>query len=229
LYNGTIHPLRRLRFAGALWYQGEANTRSKDDYRPRLNTMIRSWRELFGQPALPVVLVQLPDFGLPKDDGWMRVQEAQRLVARDLDLPLVVTIGQGSRVTIHPANKAEIGRRAGLAALQHVYRQPVVGSSPAVQALRFDGGAAILGFSADLVVAGAAVSGFELAGSDQVFVPATAQVAGRQVTVTADGLGQPVAIRYLWVHAPAAVTLTGPTGLPVGPFRFGAGAPQPAP
>lgn len=228
LYNGTIHPLRHLRFAGVLWYQGEANSRSADDYRPRLTTLIRSWRELFGQPALPVVIIQLPDFGLPKDDGWMRVQEAQRLVAHDLGLPLVVTIGQGSKVTIHPPNKAEVGRRAGLAALQHIYHQPVVGSSPAVRALRFEGAAAVLDFDDDLVATGA-VSGFELAGSDQAFVPATARVDGRQVTVSAGGLQQPVAVRYLWTHAPDAITLAGPTGLPVGPFRFGAGAPQPAP
>lgn len=228
LYNGTLHPLRHLRFAGALWYQGEANSRSKDDYRPRLITLIRSWRELFGQPALPVIIIQLPDFGLPKDDGWMRVQEAQRLVAGELGLPLVVTIGQGSKVTIHPANKAEIGHRAGLAALQHIYRQPVVGSSPAVRALRFEGAAAVLDFDGDLVATGA-LSGFELAGPDQAFVPASARIAGRQVTVTADGLPQPVAIRYLWAHAPKAISLAGPTGLPVGPFRFGAGAPQPAP
>ena len=228
LYNGTVHPLRQLRFAGVLWYQGEANSRSRDDYRPRLTTLIRSWRALFGQPALPFVLVQLPDFGLPTDDGWMRVQEAQRLVALDLGLPLVVTMGQGSKVTIHPANKAMIGQRAALAALQHVYRLPVAGSSPAAQALRFDGASAVLEFDADLV-ATEPVSGFELAGPDQVFASATAQVSGRRVTVSAAGVPQPVAIRYLWTHAPAVISLAGATGLPVGPFRFGVGAPQTAP
>lgn len=228
LYNGTIHPLRHLRFAGVLWYQGEANSRSRDDYRPRLTTLIRSWRALFAQPALPFVIVQLPDFGLPTDDGWMRVQESQRLVARDLGQPLVVTIGQGSRTTIHPANKAEIGRRAGLAALQHVYGRPVVGSSPAVQTLRFAEGEAILTCDAEVVAAGDLV-GFELAGEDGVFVSATARIDGRRIIVSAAAVDHPVAIRYLWTHAPAAIPLTGTTGLPVGPFRFGAGAPQPAP
>jgi sialate O-acetylesterase len=121
-----------------------------------------------------------------------------------------------------------IGQRAALAALQHVYRLPVAGSSPAVQALRFDGASAVLDFDADLVATDP-VSGFELAGPDQAFASATAQVAGRRVTVSAAGVPQPVAIRYLWTHAPAVISLAGATGLPVGPFRFGVGSPQTAP
>jgi sialate O-acetylesterase len=229
LYNGTIHPLRRLKFAGVLWYQGEANSRSKDDYRPRLTTLIRSWRELFAEPDLPWIIVQLPQFGLPKDDGWMRVQEAQRLVAHDLGLPLVVTIDQGSATTIHPPNKAVVGRRVGLAAQQHVYHQAVSGTSPLPTSLTYSAGTAVIGFSDELKVSGATANGFELAGVDGAFVPATAQVAWHTVTLTAPGVASPAAVRYLWVHYSDAVTLYGPTGLPVPPFRFGADAPQAQP
>ena len=229
LYNGTIHGVRHLKFAGVLWYQGEANSRSPDDYRPRLTTLIKSWRELFAEPELPFIIVQLPHFGLPKDDGWMRVQEAQRLVAQDLKLPLVVTIDQGSAITIHPPNKAEVGRRAGLAALQHVYHQAVNGTSPQPTALHFTGATAAIDFSDDLVVNEAAISGFELAGHDQAFVPASASLSGRTITLSAAGITQPEAVRYLWVHSPAAVTLAGISGLPVGPFRFGGAAPQATP
>ena len=229
LYNGTIHPLHRLKFAGVLWYQGEANTRSKDDYKPRLINLVRSWRELFGQAELPWIVVQLPGFGLPKDDGWMRLQEAQRLAAQELNLPLVVTIDQGSKETIHPSNKSEVGRRAGLAALQHVYRQQIDGSSPRPTSLRFEGGSAVVEFSAELSVQGEVIAGFELAGLGGAFAAATARAAGRVVTVRAPGVVEPTAIRYLWVHSPEAVTLFGPGGLPVGPFRFGGDAPQVTP
>jgi sialate O-acetylesterase len=229
LYNGTIHPLRRLKFAGVLWYQGEANSRSRDDYRPRLSTLVSSWRAVFVQPALPWIIVQLPGFGLPTDDGWMRVQEAQRLVAGELGLPLVVTIDQGSATTIHPANKEVVGRRAGLAALQHVYHQAVDGSAPRPTAMRRADGAIILEFDEDLVVHGDTIAGFTLAGPDNAFVPATATLDGRRVSITAPGLTAPTAVRYLWTQCPAVITLVDRAGIPVGPFRFGGDAPQTAP
>lgn len=220
LFNGTINPLRQTRLTGVVWYQGEANSRTKADYRPRLRTFIRSWRTVFGAPDLPFVIVQLPAFGLPVDDGWMRVQEAQLRTAEEFGQPLVVTIDQGSPTTIHPPNKAEVGRRAGLAALERVYRKPVVGTSPLPTTVRFADGAATVEYASDLVVRGDAIRGFELAGADGAFVAATARLDGRRVTVQAAGVPQPVALRYLWVHAPEAVTLYGPTGLPAPPFRF---------
>lgn len=222
MYNSSIYPLLPAKLAGVVWYQGEANTRTKVDYRPLLKTFVLSWREAFGQPDLSFVIVQLPKFGLPKDDGWMRVQEAQRLAARDLGLPLVVTIDEGSPATIHPPNKAEVGRRAGLAALQHVYKQNVEGTGPFVKSVKFEGDSAIVefdGFKGDLVLKGEGVKGFELAGADKVFQPAAAEIHGRSVEIKAAGVAQPKAVRYLWANSPDAITLYSPAGLPAGPFR----------
>ncbi len=226
LFNGTINPLRHAKLTGVVWYQGEANTRTKADYRPRLRTFIRSWRTVFGEPDLPFVIVQLPGFGLPVDDGWMRVQEAQLRTAEELGQPLVVTIDQGSKTTIHPPNKAVVGHRAALAALEHVYHQAVIGTSPLPSTVHFQDSTGIVDFANEVVVKGDAIAGFELAGADNTFVAATARLDGRRVIVQAAGISQPLAIRYLWVHAPDAVTLYGPTGLPVPPFRFGAGVPS---
>jgi sialate O-acetylesterase len=224
LYNATIHPFRFAKLKGVLWYQGEANTRSKRDYRPVLKTFVQSWREVFGQSDLPFIIVQLPNFGLPKDDGWMRVQEAQQLVAQEMKLALVVTIDQGSATTIHPTNKAEVGRRAGLAALQHVYKQDIEGTSPLLKSVQFQGDSAIVefdGFKGDLQVRGDAIKGFELAGADHKFVPAEAKLDGRRIIVRANGVLQPKAVRYLWANSPEAVTLYSAAGLPAAPFRFG--------
>ncbi|CAN5688778.1 sialate O-acetylesterase [soil metagenome] len=222
MYNGTIHPLRLLKLTGVLWYQGEANSRSPRDYRPVLTTMIKAWREVFAEPKLPFVIVQLPNFGLPKDDGWMRVQEAQRLVAHDLGLGLVVTIDQGSPTTIHPPNKVEVGRRAAIAALQNVYKKDVEGTAPRPKEVKFQGDTAVVefdGFKGNLVLKGDAVKGFELAGADQKFVPAVATIEGRSVKVKADGVPEPKAIRYLWANSPEAVTVFSDAGLPAVPFR----------
>ncbi len=226
LYNGIIHPMRYAKFAGVVWYQGEANSRSPRDYRPVLKTLVQSWRGVFGQPQLPFVIVQLPNFGLPKDDGWMRVQEAQRLAAKDLGLPLVVTIDQGSATTIHPPNKAEVGRRVGVAALQSIYKKDVEGTSPNPSAVKFQGQTAVVdfdGFKGNLVVRGASVQGFEIAGTDKHFYPATAAVEGRSVKLSNTSVSQPKAVRYLWANSPEAVTLYSPAGLPAVPFRFSEG------
>lgn len=222
LFNGTIYPLRFSRLAGVLWYQGEANTRSKRDYQPVLKTLVKSWRELFAEPELPFVVVQLPKFGLPKDDGWMRVQEAQMLAARELKLPLVVTLDEGSPTTIHPPNKAEVGRRAGLAALQSVYQQDVEGTSPFVKSVGVQGDSVRVefdGFKGDLVLKGESLAGFELAGADGNFHPAEAQIQGRGVLIRSGEVAAPKSIRYLWANSPEVVALYSAAGLPAGPFR----------
>ncbi|MDR1191247.1 MAG: sialate O-acetylesterase [Verrucomicrobiales bacterium] len=222
VFNGIIHPLRHVKFAGVLWYQGEANTRSKRDYAPVLTTLVQSWRDFFGEPELPWVIVQLPNFSLPKDDGWMRVREAQLLVSKQLRLPLVVTIDEGSAETIHPPKKDVVGRRAGLAALQRVYQKEVEGSSPVPKSFKTDGDSIVVeftGFKGDLVVKGDRAEGFEIAGDDHRFYPATAQVFGRQVVVRAPEVPQPKAVRYLWQNSPAKVTLYNAAGFPVTPFR----------
>ena len=193
-----------------------------------LTAFVRAWRVVFDEPNLPFVLVQLPNFGLPKDDGWMRVQEAQLLTARDLDLGLAVTIEQGSKVTIHPPNKAEVGRRAALAALQHVYKQDVEGTSPLPKSVKFAGDSASVEFEAfkgDLVMRGSEVKGFELAGADGKYLPAIATLQGRSVTVKAAGVAEPKSLRYLWANSPEAVTLFSAAGLPATPFRSQALAP----
>lgn len=222
LYNGTIHPMRHLKLAGVLWYQGEANTRTKADYRALLHTWTAAWRAVFDEPKLPFVLVQLPSFGLPKDDSWMRVREAQMLAARELGLPMAVTIDQGSKETIHPANKAVVGKRAGLAALQGIYGKPVEGASPSPTSVRFSGGGAIVEFPSAgpaLRAEEGSLAGFELAGADKQFRPASGFLKGRVVTVTSPDVPQPVAVRYLWAPYPETVSLYSSGGLPVPPFR----------
>ena len=52
LYNGMIAPLIPYAVRGAIWYQGEANTRNAEvayEYRNLLPNMITNWREDWGQ------------------------------------------------------------------------------------------------------------------------------------------------------------------------------------
>lgn len=144
------------------------------------------------------------------------------LAARDLGLPLAVTIDQGSKETIHPANKATIGKRAALAALHGVYGKPVEGASPAPESVRFSGGEAVVEFPSagpSLRAVDGPLAGFELAGADKQFHPATGILKGQVLTVTSPDVSQPVAVRYLWASYPEVVPLYSSGGLPVSPFR----------
>ncbi|HEY4990440.1 MAG TPA: sialate O-acetylesterase, partial [Opitutaceae bacterium] len=63
LFNAMIAPLQPGTLRGILWYQGEANTGHPDEYAELFSTMIRSWREGFGQGDIPFYFVQLANFG----------------------------------------------------------------------------------------------------------------------------------------------------------------------
>jgi sialate O-acetylesterase len=60
--------------------------------------------------------------------------------------------------------------------------------------------------------------GFAVAGADRKFVWADAKIDGDSVIVSADGVKNPVAVRYGWANNPE-VNLYNKAGLPAGPFR----------
>ena len=60
--------------------------------------------------------------------------------------------------------------------------------------------------------------GFLIAGSDQVFYPATAVLKGKQVQLSSPDVAVPVAVRYNYVEVPK-ITLFNKAGLPMSPFR----------
>jgi sialate O-acetylesterase len=59
---------------------------------------------------------------------------------------------------------------------------------------------------------------FEIAGADQMFVPADARIEGRTLVVSAESVLEPVAVRYAWRNSPDA-RLFNTAGLPAAPFR----------
>ena len=49
MHNAMIAPLEGLQFKGAVWYQGESNTRRDAEYDEMLAAMIANWRRMFGK------------------------------------------------------------------------------------------------------------------------------------------------------------------------------------
>ncbi|HEX3358311.1 MAG TPA: sialate O-acetylesterase [Tepidisphaeraceae bacterium] len=230
IYNAMIHPIIGYAMRGVIWYQGESNAVHAAQYHDVLAAMITGWRHAWGEGDFPFLIVQLANFSVPPNagievnpaEGWPEVREAQAQMVRDLpNVGLALAIDIGNSKDIHPRNKAEVGRRLALAADKVAYGQDVVYAGPTFKSLRIDGNKAIVSFDhADggLVAKGDTLTGFEIAGDDGKFVPAKAAIEGDTISVTADSVAAPKAVRYGWADDPKC-DLYNKSDLPAVPFR----------
>ena len=206
IYNAMVAPLGPLGLKGVAWYQGEADV-GKPGYDSRLAAWMSNWRQQFGDPQLPFLIVGLAGWGKPVshpvESGWASLINEQRLaVERDPRTALASAIDLGEPADIHPANKQEVGRRLALTAHAIVYRDGgTVGPLP-VRAIR-TGAGVVITFSKPLqILSGAHANAFELCG------PAAgscryvdARVNGAAVSLNGDG--QPATrVRYAWADYP---------------------------
>jgi sialate O-acetylesterase len=237
LYNAMLHPLMPYTIKGAVWYQGESNSGRAKQYASLFPAMINNWRDDWGQGDFPFYFVQLtnylkndpqtvypfwPQVSEPGPSSWAELRESQ---FKTLSLPntaMAVTIDIGMPYDIHPKNKLDVGYRLGLAALAKEYGfDDIVYSGPLYKGyntegdkirISFDHTAAGLSFHAD------AAKGFQIAGGDQEFVWAEAEIDGDTVLVYSDKVSEPAAVRYGWSDWTYA-NLFNSEGLPASPFR----------
>lgn len=227
LYNGMIAPLEPLAIAGAIWYQGEANTNHPELYRRLLTGLVAGWRQDFGQGDFPFYVVGLPAFmerkRVPATDGWAELRAAQAAAVQELsNTGLATTIDTGEADNIHPKAKRPVGERLALCALAGYYRENVVASGPTLRSADRRPGALALHFDhADggLAVHGATLGEFSVAGADGVWRWAQARIEGSEtVVVSTPEVPEPVAARYAWQANPLATLFNG-AGLPAAPFE----------
>lgn len=224
LYNGMIAPLGRIPLAGVVWYQGEGNAGEPARYAQYLPLLMSSWREQLGQPELPFMIVQLPDYA-PDWGGvyWQWIRESQASAAAATPhAGYVVTINTNDGWDLHPQGKHEIGRRLALLARELVYREHVSGRSPSFKSATLDGQKVRVTFDVDgstLTSGTQPVEAFTLAGDDGVYHAAQAVIDGVDaVVVSSAAVPEPKTIRYAWAGVPRS-TLSSAAGLPVAPFR----------
>jgi sialate O-acetylesterase len=150
------------------------------------------------------------------------IREAQLLVwQRTPNTAMAVTIDCGDAHDIHPTRKQPVGARLALAARALAYGEPVEYSGPVFTEVKFEPGKAVLAFThlgGGLVAQGGPLAGFVVAGADNVFHPARAEIVGDTVVVAAAAVAQPVAVRYAWANVPEG-NLVNRAGLPASPFR----------
>jgi len=226
LYEGMLTPIAPLSITGALWYQGEQNSDRGYQYRRLLPIMIGDWRKLFGQGDFPFYIVSLPAFKhrseTPGDDTWAETRESQALAAASVpNSCLAVTIDTGDPDNIHPKDKLQVGERLALCALAKQYGKNVVYSGPTLASVERLPGAISLKFAntdGGLVMKGAKLEEFEIAGEDRKWYWADAHIEGNTVVISSPAVPNPKEVRYAWQSNPAATLFNG-AGLPAAPFR----------
>jgi sialate O-acetylesterase len=226
LYEGRLKPIAPLSIAGVLWYQGEQNSERGYHYRNVLPAMIADWRRLFAQGDVPFYIVSLPAFkhrsATPVDDAWAETRESQALTAASVpNSCLAVTIDTGDADNIHPQDKLPVGERLARCALANYYGQHVVDSGPTLASIERLPGAIRLHFAhtdGGLIVKGAKLEEFSIAGEDRKWVWADARIEGDTIVVSSPSVPNPQEVRYAWQSNPAATLFNG-AGLPAAPFR----------
>ncbi len=120
-YNSMIYPLRRYRFAGVIWYQGETNVPHYPSYSRLMDTLIGSWRKAFNTD-FPFYFVQIaPYTGYDnREAAGLREQQYNTLQTPGTGMISVSDLVSDVN-NIHPANKIDVGRRLGELALHDTY------------------------------------------------------------------------------------------------------------
>ena len=222
-YNGMIAPLLPYAIRGAIWYQGEANSKpgDSDRYEEALSTLIRQWRSQWGYD-FPFLFVQLPEFR-GRGEEWVRVQDEQRLTYENVkNTAVIVTLGLGNPKDIHPRHKKPVGQRLARAALVKAYGRDLTWSGPLVKKAVRRVGEAVVYFNHvgdGLTAEGGRLKGFQLTGDGEHWVKARAKIEDERVVVEAPDISNPVAVRYAWSDVPDA-NLFNESGLPASPFSI---------
>jgi sialate O-acetylesterase len=241
LYNGMIAPLLPYAVKGAIWYQGESNASRAYEYQTLFPTLIRSWREVWHNPDMPFLFVQLAPWRIPAtganrdrldpwqavspepgENAWAELREAQRLTS--LKVPktgMAVITDVGDAEDIHPRRKEPVGARLALAARAIAYGEKVEYSGPVYKSMDVDGHRVVLHFShvgKGLDAKYGVPLGFTIAGVDRKFYTANAEIKGDSVVVSCDKVWEPVAVRFGWANCPL-VDFWNKDGLPASPFR----------
>lgn len=229
LFNSMINPLIPYTIKGALWYQGESNHREPENYKKLFPAMVKDWRTRWGIGEFPFYYVQIAPYSYGNNDVFQTVDNTafiRETQLQCLDLipnsGIAITMDVGDEYCIHPPKKKEVADRLLFNALNQTYGYKTIDyAAPTYQSLEVKDGGIVLKFkNANLgLYSYDELTGFEIAGDDKVFHPATAKIVSRKdVIVQSDKVPNPIAVRYAWRNWIDG-TLYGANLLPTSSFR----------
>ena len=226
LYNGQVHALVPYTFKGMLWYQGETNRGRPNQYIRLQAAYVKMMREKFQVPDAPFYFVQIAPYPYNDPEAWTSgyfYEAQQKSLAVIPHSGMAATVDIGEFGTIHPHQKAEVGRRLALLALQHDYGVGgIEADAPTYKSFSVEDGKAVVTVNVDplgINPMGQDLAGFEVAGADKVFHPATARRKnGNTIVLTCDAVPEPVAVRYCFRNWSVGSVFNA-YGIPLTPFR----------
>lgn len=224
LFNAMISPITGYGIKGFLWYQGERNTLSPTNYAKKMYEMVNAWRKLWGNDSLSFYFVQIAPWKYRSHrDSVPYLREQQQKAAQEIPHSgMVVSVDKGDEFTVHAPDKTTISKRLLYWALGDAYHQKGISyKSPVFESMKVQGDSILLTFNnAPLGFTSHhnKIDGFEVAGADKVFYPATAKIYKKVILLKCNQVTDPVSVRYAftdWVVG----DLYNTAGLPVAPFR----------
>lgn len=223
LYNAMINPIVGYAIKGVIWYQGEANRSNYQQYDQLMGAMVKGWRKAWNIGKWPFYYVQIAPFKYDGTNNSAFLREAQlKASALIPNSGMVVSLDVGKETFIHAPDKTTIAQRLSLWALANNYGMTKLAyASPVYQSMHINGDTLEVDFEHavnGLSTFGKDLTGFEIAGIDKQFYPATAKITSKGVMVSGQKVKKPVALRYAFKDW-AIGSLYNTEGLPASPFR----------
>lgn len=229
LFQGMVAPCIPYSVKGVVWYQGESNDRQPEQYESLLQSLILDWRAQWNQKRLPFVIVQLPNCGIDiaPGDAWPLIRRAQSRAAQLPEVAVTVNLDIGEDNDLHPLNKKEAARRAGLALEHLVYGENVPYQGPKLKTMFWNAALRQLvleftvGSKGDLeVLQGEMPEGFEVDEGDGTFQKTQARIQGNKVFLDCREREGVKHVRYAWSCTPGRKLLCNHAGLLAEPFEL---------
>lgn len=225
LYNGMISPISRYKISGVIMYQGESNVGRAQQYLRLMKCYVDCIRNTFGNPSLPIIYTQIAPWTYGGGEGRKaaaaNLREAQRRFATENEnCYMISTLDLGSRATIHPSHKLEVGERLARAALNKVYGlDTFTAFGPQIKSISESSPLIIISFDnvKELRLLQSDRSCFEVAGDDGEFYSATVFAKGKELSLFSHIVAHPKYVRYAYADYVDAV-LFNEVGLPAPSF-----------
>jgi sialate O-acetylesterase len=241
-FNAMVYPFLKFPVKGVIWYQGESNDSSPNDYKKLFPLMINDWRKKSRNEKLPFLFVQLPIWREASDNneqhGWAIIREAQFSALSLPNTGMACALELGEWNDLHPMNKKDVGYRLFLAAEKTVFAADNSSPGPVLSHFERHQDKINIFFNncgAGLKVVNEPSSAGEscpmcennpntayvgVIGEDGQFrLPAKIESANA-ISVDISGIKSPKKVLYAWANNPRDRQLFNSDGLPALPFKI---------
>lgn len=200
MYECMLTPVMPYGVKGAIWYQGESNVLNYHEYTNLFSAMIEDWRSAWSTD-LPFYFTQIAPYIYDKNHISHGLRDAQRKTLYRVEKTgMAVLLDIGEEFDIHPENKKDVGERLALHALKNEYNFNLTANGPLYQNHVSKGSRIEVSFDhvANGLVSNGKLTGFEVAGNDGFFYPASAKIINNKIIVSNIKVKNPVHVRYGW-------------------------------